>query len=78
MSEHYWKRLSLEFNSAARRAGKVFRNLQWALKNAPLTDEERFALRLAVRHIKEGKTAWAAEDMAWLQRRLENRDLGKR
>jgi hypothetical protein len=70
MSEHYWKRLSLEFAAAGRRVGKVFRNLQWAMKNAPITDDERFAFNLAIRHIREGKPMLAQEDLAWLERRL--------
>jgi hypothetical protein len=50
--------------------GKVFRNLHWALRNEPITDVERFAFNLALRHLKEGKPMLAQEDLAWLERRL--------
>lgn len=62
-----------QFRIAGRRAGRVFRNIAWQLKHGRLADDERFALRLARRHLEEGRRDLAEEDLAWLGKRMESR-----
>ena len=64
--------LAAHLRIVSRGFNRVIRNVVWALRHAPITDDERYTLRLARRHIREGRTDLAAEDFAWLGRRYAN------
>lgn len=66
-----WEELSRLVSIIGRRVTHAYRRLAWALKNKPMTDEEKFALKLAERHIREGCFDLAEEDLQWLGRRID-------
>ncbi len=64
--------LQIRFRQMVRQVNLAVKAFKWAFRNKPLTDDERFALRLARMHIREGRPELAAEDFAWLERRLSS------
>ena len=66
-----WSDLVRLISQVTRKVGLAYRRLAWAIQNKPMTDEEKFALRLAEKHVSEGRLDLAEEDLNWLGRRLE-------
>lgn len=52
------------------RVGRQMRATLNRVGMKPLSDDERYVLRLAREHVAEGRTDLAAEDFAWLGSRL--------
>jgi len=66
MMAPHWYKIAI----AARKCNMSFRRIGWALEHGSATPVERYALALATRHTKEGRTDLAVEDLAWLGDRL--------
>ena len=72
VSKHRRELQRIRYRQLVRRINRTVYRTMWAIRNRPITDEERFALRLARMHIREGRPELAAEDFAWLERRLSS------
>lgn len=64
-----------QLDSVLRRARFAFRMFAWEMRNEPLSDVEVMVLRMAQRHVTEGRPDLAAEDFRWLG--MRSRDEGK-
>lgn len=64
---------SNQFKIAMRKLTRVFKNINWDLRNGKVTDEERLALAWVRMHREEGRMDLVEEDLLWLGRRLEEK-----
>ena len=63
---------------SARRMGRSVQNaicsITWALKHAPISDVERYGLRLAEVHVRDERFDLAVEDFEWLARKTDGQE----
>ena len=60
---------------AARKLSWQLETIRWHQSHGPITDLERYGLRLTRRYLREGRPDLAVETLDWLARRLEREAL---